>query len=100
MRLLAQPREIFDGSKTTCQAKHDVDSHQPAQLQPGEGCPINTHPQCLSDDHICLGKRFPRKATVKEKDNRQNGTGQRHQHEDKESPPRPDVREGFCDQEI
>lgn len=100
MRLLAQPREIFDGSEAGRQTEHDINRHKPAKLKPGKRRPINPKPQCLPDDHIGLCRLFPGKATVKEIDERQCSSGERNQHEDKEPPARPDEWKCSCDHVI
>lgn len=99
MRTFAQAQEIFDGDQTTRQPKDDIDGNETTQLQPGEGGAVYAKPHCLPHDDVGIGGRVIGKAAMKEIDNGKHGASNRQQSEDEETPTRPNVWKGLCDQQ-
>ena len=86
MCFLAQTDEVLYGSQSTRKTEDHVDRNQATELQPGERRPVDAEPYCLTNDNIGFGRRLAREAAMNEVDNRQNGAGDRHQHQHKEAP--------------
>ncbi len=100
MRFLTQACKVFDGCQPARKTENHIDGNQPTQLQPGKSRTVNSEPQRLPDNHVCLGRFFTRKAAMKKIYDRQNSTGDCHQSQDKKAPARPYVGKGLCDEEI
>ena len=100
MRAFTQAQEIFDGDQSASQPKNDIDSDKASELKPGKRGAIDAKPHCLPHDDVGISRRVIGTAAMKKKDDGQEQTRERRECKDKETPARPNVWIGLCDEQI